>query len=78
MSKHCKGCPTYVCQIGNRQIECLLSFFNEDAECPCTSCLVKPVCAESCDDIEYFSTHVRVQHRKRYDEIIEMRRSDGI
>ena len=78
MNKHCKGCPTYVCEIGHKKIECLLSFFSENAECPCTFCLVKPVCTDSCDDLEAFSVHIKMHHRKIYDEIVEMRRSDAI
>jgi len=78
MNKHCKGCPTYLSKIGEKSLECLLSFFSENAECPCTSCLVKPVCTKSCDDLEYFSTHVRVQHHEKYDKMVERRRNNAI
>ena len=77
MNKNCKGCPTYKFHSGDFQasnIECLLSFFNKYGDCPCTICLVKPVCEESCDDLETFSTHIKKCHREMYDKIIEIRR----
>ncbi len=77
MNKHCKGCPTYLYNIGHRKIECLLSFFSENAECPCTSCLVKPVCMNSCLDLQAFATHVRAQNPERYENLVETRRSDA-
>ena len=72
----CKGCPTYIMQTDyyNTSIECLLSHFNENGECPCTSCLVKPVCGRSCDDIKQYSRYIREHHSKKYKELIEKRR----
>ena len=53
---YCKGCLTneYCDDYGNDMVECELIKYNGEGECPCTNCIVKPMCEQVCDDFFAF------------------------
>ena len=45
MNKYCKGCLT---------VRRLCMEFNTEGGCPCTNCLIKPMCQDACCDFIEF------------------------
>ena len=46
MSKYCEGCP----EASSRDSNCYYSNnINADGKCPCTICIIKPMCLTACD-----------------------------
>jgi len=50
MYENCKGCGTLKDVNG----ECHYALGNSDGKCPCTTCIVKSMCEQSCEDFEKF------------------------
>ena len=54
---YCEGCLTQnACydRGGNPIVRCELIKYNSEGECPCTLCIVKPMCEQVCDDYLHF------------------------
>jgi len=56
MSSECEGCKLY--QYDNSECCCSVGIpaSNHDMECPCRTCIVKPICNQVCNDLR---EHVR-------------------
>ena len=63
-NKYCKGCPGYIIDrssvlTGNIDLRiCSYAKYNEEGNCPCTECIVKPMCVDSCEDYNTFKSNV--------------------
>ena len=49
MTNYCKGCHTYMHQNG-----CSFMYYNKDGECPCVTCIIKPMCNKPCPNFKEF------------------------
>jgi len=50
MSQYCEGCPMYI--KNDLLLGCENSERNDQGECPCSHCIVKPMCDDSCIDFD--------------------------
>jgi len=53
----CEGCPTLLFineDEDGEKIYCSLKPKKEDAICPCSTCLIKPMCREDCIKLYFF------------------------
>lgn len=52
----CKGCLTYETYILNPSTKtaCLIPHKKDGKACPCSTCLIKSVCQDVCDEIEKY------------------------
>jgi len=44
---HCNGCLTHYGP--SPELNCQYLPFNKDGECPCSKCIVKMICSQTCD-----------------------------
>lgn len=51
---HCKGCKLYEAR---SELYCNRSPITNDIKCPCIDCLVKMMCAISCDDFKSYKLY---------------------
>ena len=58
MNKYCKGCFTMRNEDGSERF-CGNHVNNGKGECPCTNCLIKPMCNSACDDYDKFDSDIR-------------------
>ena len=47
---HCKGCQIALPFL----VKCYLHSYNDKGQCPCSNCIVKPMCKIECDDFKLF------------------------
>jgi len=70
-NKHCRGCVGYINtdkdiliqidydQPNNIEIRvCSYAKYNKEGYCPCSSCIVKPMCVDPCEDYNLFRFNV--------------------
>ena len=67
MTIHCKGCLTneYCDDYGND----ILTKYNSEGGCPCTLCIVKPMCEQICGDFFNFKLELdneKIKSKRRY------------
>jgi hypothetical protein len=55
MPECCKGCYTFLKDLTLPDPGCAHNHFNLNGECPCTECIIKVMCSESCSDYDAFS-----------------------
>lgn len=58
--KNCVGCYTdthHETRQGTITV-CNIKMLNREGKCPCTRCIIKMVCHDSCDDFDNFRTEV--------------------
>lgn len=63
--KVCKGCSTY--EFGLKfSSPCNVPHKQNGHHCPCSTCLIKGICTEVCDELEYYKRHdiKRINKRK--------------
>lgn len=56
-NKRCEGCLTYRTLEGDYLAYCTFVGYN-DGRCPCTQCIVKPMCEDTCESFEVFRAEV--------------------
>ena len=50
MNKNCGGCPGYEDEKNKeRNISPQCSYFNVNASCPCSNCIIKMICNDDCE-----------------------------
>ncbi len=50
----CKGCASYINERGDR-LHCNTVHKKNGHACPCSTCLVKSMCEQQCDDFKIYS-----------------------
>jgi hypothetical protein len=57
MNNDCKGCFTnsYVNAADRGYHGCIYSECNDTGQCPCGTCIIKPMCRKACEDYEIFT-----------------------
>ena len=51
----CHGC------VELRGSGCSINNMNKNKQCPCTECLIKPMCTYPCDDFRKYHDHVQYE-----------------
>jgi len=51
---NCDGCCCYMPEGDPHDVGCTHCSSNNRGECPCTTCIVKVMCTEPCEDYSYF------------------------
>lgn len=52
---YCDGCFSYVYSVSRGKIlYCSFKEYNEEGQCPCTTCVVKVMCEHACNDYHVF------------------------
>jgi hypothetical protein len=66
MNNNCEGCFTYH---GDEYTvgDCTHICYNDDGKCPCTRCVVKPMCKDACVDYDNFTKKNNANDRLRRD-----------
>lgn len=52
---HCKGCRSYA---SPGHLPCTWKTYNESGKCPCSLCIIKGMCNDSCDPYEVWKVWV--------------------
>lgn len=71
--KPCVGCTSAIIYFEGEEYpgcDCLEKFPEFTCDCPCSSCLIKPMCIDPCKEFKDF-THFIVARLEEFDDVTE-------